>query len=119
MAVALALAIITLTGGLFFVIGWMSLVGSLPPNSFVGIRTPYTRKSPENWLATHRAAAPILIWVGVAALAAGLAFLPFAFLGVLGDGLVLGLVIGLGLLLLVGAITSWLYGTRSARLRPG
>lgn len=115
----LALAVLTLGGALFLVIGWMSLVGSLPPNSFVGIRTQYTRESPENWFATHRAAAPVLIWVGVAVVAAGLAFLPFAVVGVLGDGFILGLVIGLGMLLVVGAIASWMYGTRSARLRPG
>ncbi|MEO6099986.1 MAG: SdpI family protein [Tepidiformaceae bacterium] len=115
----LALAVLTLGGALFLVIGWMSLVGSLPPNSFVGIRTHYTRESPENWFATHRAAAPVLIWVGVAVVAAGLAFLPFAVVGVLGDGFILGLVIGLGMLLVVGAIASWMYGTRSARLRPG
>ena len=115
----LALAVLTLGGALFLVIGWMSLVGSLPPNSFVGIRTQYTRESPENWFATHRAAAPVLIWVGVAVVAAGLAFLPFAVVGVLGDGFMLGLVIGLGMLLVVGAIASWMYGTRSARLRPG
>lgn len=116
---AVALAVVTLAGALFLAIGWMGLVGSLPPNSLVGIRTPYTHKSPENWLATHRAAAPVLIWVGVAVLAAGLAFLPFALFGVLGDRLVLGLVSGLGMLVVVGAVASWLYGTRSARGRPG
>ncbi|MEP7215465.1 MAG: SdpI family protein [Anaerolineaceae bacterium] len=116
---AAALAVVTVAGVLFLVIGWMGLVGSLPPNHLVGIRTPYTHKSAENWFATHRAAAPVLIWVGVAVLAAGLAFLPFALLGVLGDRLVLGLVSGLGMMLLVGAVASWLYGTRTARRRPG
>lgn len=119
MALALVLGFVTLSGALLLLIGWMSLVGRLPPNGLVGIRTPYTRTTPDNWYATHRAAAPVLIWVGVAVLATGLAFFPFAIIGRLSDGLVLGLVIALGLLLLVGAIGSWLYGTRVARRRPG
>ncbi|MEP6871881.1 MAG: hypothetical protein ABI939_08540 [Anaerolineaceae bacterium] len=52
-------------------------------------------------------------------LAAGLAFLPFTIAGSLGHGLVIGLVVALGTLLLMGAIASWLYGTRSARKPPG
>ena len=111
----IALGVVTLAGALFLVLGWMSLVGSLPPNSFAGIRTRYTRQTPENWYAAHRAAAPVLIWVGVAVLAAGLAFLPFAIIGKLAGGLVGGLVTGLGVLLLAGAIGSWLYGTRVGR----
>lgn len=107
-----ALGVVTLAGALFLVLGWMSLVGSLPPNSFAGIRTRHTRQTPENWYAAHRAAAPVLIWLGVAVLAAGLAFLPFAIVGKLADGLVLGLVIGLGSLLLIGAVASWAYGAR-------
>ena len=115
----LVLGLVTLAGALFLVLGWMSLAGSLPPNDVAGIRTSYTRRSPGNWYATHRAAAPVLIWVGVAVLAAGLAFLPFAIAGSLGDGLVIGLVVALGTLLFMGAIASWLYGTRAARVRPG
>ncbi len=111
----LVLGLVTLAGALFLVLGWMSLVGSLPPNRVAGIRTPHTRKSAENWYATHRAAAPVLIWVGVAVLAAGLAFLPFAIAGTVGDGLVEGLSIGLGSLLLVGAVASWVYGKRAGR----
>lgn len=114
---AIVLGVVTLGGALFLVLGWMALVGSLPPNSVAGIRTAYTRASAENWYATHRAAAPVLVWVGVAVLAAGLAFLPFAIVGKLAAGFVGGLVMGLGLLLFVGAIGSWLYGTRVARRR--
>lgn len=113
----LVLGLVTVGGALFLVLGWMSLLGSLPPNGLAGIRTAYTRQSPENWYATHRAAAPVLIWVGVAVLAAGLAFLPFAIIGSLGNGLVVGLVIALGSLLVIGAVASWVYGTQVSRLR--
>ena len=113
----LVLGVITLMGALFLVLGWLSLVGSLPPNGLAGIRTPYTRKSPENWYAAHRAAAPVMIWAGVAVLAAGLAFLPFAIVGSLSGGLVVGLVIALGSMLVIAAVASWVYGTRVARLR--
>ena len=111
----LVLGLVTLGGAVFLVLGWRSLVGTLPPNVVAGIRTPSARKWPENWHATHRAAAPVLIWVGVAVLAAGLAFLPFAIVDKLAGGLILGLVIGLGSLLLIGAVASWVYGTRVGR----
>ena len=112
----LLLGLVTLGGAVFLVVGWMSLVGTLSSNVVAGIRTPSARKWPENWHAPHRAAAPVLIWVGVAVLAAGLAFLPFAIAGTVGDGLVEGLVIGLGSLLLVGAVASWVYGKRAGRM---
>ena len=112
----LVLGLVTAGGAVFLVLGWMSLVGTLPSNVVEGIRTPSARKWPENWHAPHRAAAPVLIWVGVAVLAAGLAFLPFAIAGTVGDGLAEGLVIGLGSLLLVGAVASWVYGKRAGRM---
>ena len=112
----LVLGLVTAGGAVFLVLGWMSLVGTLPSNVVAGIRTPSARKWPENWHAPHRAAAPVLIWAGVAVLAAGLAFLPFAIVGTVGDGLVEGLVIGLGSLLVVGAVASWVYGKRAGRM---
>jgi uncharacterized membrane protein len=113
----IALVLVTLAGALFAVLGWMSLQGTLRPNTWAGIRTPYTRRSPENWYATHRAAAPALIWGGAAVLAAGLAFVPFALAGKLNDGLTGGITIALAALLFVVAIGSWLYGTKVARSR--
>ena len=112
----LVLGLVTLGGAVFLVLGWRSLVGTPRPNLVAGIRTPSARKWPENWHAPHRAAAPVLIWAGVAVLAAGLAFLPFAIAGTVGDGLVEGLSIGLGSLLLVGAVASWVYGKRAGRM---
>ncbi|MBA4180616.1 MAG: hypothetical protein C0506_08525 [Anaerolinea sp.] len=112
---ALALTIATLGGVLFLVLGWMSLLAKLPPNTWAGIRTPYTRKSEENWYATHRAAAPVLIWSGVAVVATGLAFVPFALAGKLDDGLVAVVTFVLAGLLLGGAVGSWFYGTRVAK----
>lgn len=114
---AFGLLTATLGGVLFLALGWMSLQGTLRPNMWAGIRTPYTRENDENWYATHRAAAPVLIWSGVAVLATGLAFLPFALAGKLDDGLVAAVTLVLTGLLLMGALGSWLYGTRVARSR--
>jgi hypothetical protein len=114
---AIALMVATIAGLAFVVVGWLSLQDKLPPNAIGGIRTPYTMKSPENWYATHRAAAPVLIWSGAAAVAAGLAFLPFAVAGVLDDRLAGGVTAALSWLLLAGAVGGWLYGTKVARSR--
>lgn len=116
---AVALGLVSLCGVLFLVLGWMSLLGKLSPNSLAGIRTPYTRKSDENWYATHRAAAPVLIWAGVAVVSAGMAFLPFAVAGKLAGGLTAGVTFALCGLLFVAALGSWLYGTKVARSRSG
>lgn len=113
----LALGLATLGGAVFLVLGWMSLQGRLRPNAWAGIRTPYTRRTAENWYAAHRAAAPALIWSGVAVLASGLAFLPFALAGKLDDGLTAGVTIALACLLLVGAVGGWLYGIKVAKSR--
>lgn len=115
----LALATATLCGVTFLVLGWLSLLGKLHPNRWAGIRTPYTRRSPENWYATHRAAAPVLIWSGVAVVSAGMAFLPFAVAGTLNDGLTATVTIALCGLLFAGAIAGWWYGTRVAKSRAG
>lgn len=96
-------------------LGVLGLLEKLPPNSFAGIRTPYTRSSPENWYRTHRAAAPLLIWGGVAGTMAGLAFLPFAIAGKLGDGLSSGVVVAIAAVLLICCIAGWLYGEHSAK----
>ena len=110
-----ALAAVTAAGAGFLLLGWLSLQNKLPSNAWAGIRTPYTRSSDEAWYATHRAAAPILVWGGVAVLAAGLAFLPFALAGKLGDALTTGVVVALAVMIGATAVAGWVYGTRTAR----
>ncbi len=113
---ALGLGIVALGGLLFVVLGVLSLLEKLPPNAFAGIRTPYTRRSSDNWYATHRAAAPLMIFGGVAVLMAGLAFFPFSLTGHLSDGLATATVIVLVVVLLTTALAAWLFGTRASRM---
>ena len=116
---AWALGLVTLGGILFIVLGWLAWFEKLPPNGVAGIRTRYTRASAENWYRTHHAAGPMLIFGGVAATMAGLAFFPFSVAGKLSNGLALAVVIAVGILLLVTALGSWLFGTRASRAAGG
>lgn len=42
-----------------------NLLGKVTPNYFVGIRTPWTLESPENWERTHRFAARICVGASI------------------------------------------------------
>ena len=46
-----------------------NLLGKTHPNSFVGVRTPWTRKSDYSWEMTHRAAGKMFVALGLAMLA--------------------------------------------------
>lgn len=82
---------------ILLVVGMAAATGRLPGNSFVGIRVPEVRKSPELWRLAHRIAGPFWVF-GAAAWALGACFafiasgwlwvLPafFALLGVYGIG---------------------------------
>jgi uncharacterized membrane protein len=115
MAVGAAFVVVTLAGGAFVFLGWLGLLGKLPPNHFAGIRTPFTRASEENWYVTHRAAGPILVFGGVAVFAAGLSGVPFALLGKLPAGFGLPFVTALTVVLVVTAIVSWQVGVGAAK----
>jgi uncharacterized membrane protein len=112
---ALALAIVTFASGVLVLVGSMALLGRLHRNFVAGIRTRYALASDENWDRTHRAAAPLLIFGGVAGLMAGLAFLPFAAAGVLSNGVAFAACLAIAILLAASAIVGWLVGSRSAR----
>jgi uncharacterized membrane protein len=45
---------------LFLIIG--NFMGNLRPNSFAGIRTPWTLGDPEIWRTTHRIAARMVFY---------------------------------------------------------
>lgn len=90
--------------------GVLSLVGRLPGNDYLGVRTPETRRAPQAWDLANRAAAP-------AFLAAGLVL----GLGVLGAGLIGGWVgAGVVVVALVGALVllnvAGLAGSRAAAI---
>jgi uncharacterized membrane protein len=110
-----ALGLVTVAGILFVVLGWLAWLEKLPPNGVAGIRTRYTRASAENWYKTHHAAGPMLIFGGVAATMVGVAFFPFSVAGKLSNGLALGVVIAIGIVLLFTALGSWIFGTRASR----
>ncbi|MCK9520617.1 MAG: SdpI family protein [Dehalococcoidia bacterium] len=113
------LFVTTLAALLLTVVGFLGLTGKLPRNAWVGIRTPYSMRSDEHWLATHREGAAYLIFAGVAAFAAGAAFVPFALAGKIEDPLAAVVVLGQAVLVLVGALMSWLVGTSRARRQLG
>lgn len=112
---AVGMVLVTFGGLLLVVFGWLSLVQKLPRNGFAGIRTPYTMRSDENWYATHRAAAPLLIFGGVAIFMAGLAFFPFTLAGKVSNGLAAAVTMALIVVLLADVLAAWQLGVRSAR----
>jgi uncharacterized membrane protein len=111
----LVLLLLLLASAIVTVVGILGLLAKLPPNALVGIRTPYTMQSRDNWYAVHRAAAPVLIWGGIAATMTSLAFLPFAVAGKLGTGLVSGIALAVAALLVASAVAGWLFGVRTAK----
>ena len=48
-----------------------NLLGNVPPNYFIGVRTPWTLSSTETWRATHRWAARIMVFGSLALLGVG------------------------------------------------
>lgn len=73
-----------------------NFLGSVQPNYFVGVRTPWTLGDPATWRATHRLAARVLVFGSVGILAVGF-FVPDAVQLVL-------------LLLFVGGLGVWSLG---------
>ena len=115
----LALSLMAAGGIIVAVIGWLGIRGLLPPNHLAGIRTPYTMSSREAWYATHRAGGPVLLATGaIVLLGAVVAITLVALLGLAGLTASV-LPAALAIVLVAGAITSWLVGTRRARRQLG
>jgi uncharacterized membrane protein len=110
-----ALLLVMIGGTLFALVGVLGLVGKLPRNHIAGIRTSYTLSSDEAWEKTHRAAAPFLIFGGVAVAMAGLAFAPFAFAGSIATGVAVAVILVCAALLVGAAFAALFVGTNSAR----
>lgn len=111
---ALALTVITLGGLVFVAVGWLGWLQRLPPNYFAGIRTPFTLRSPENWYRTHHAAAPLLIFGGIAILSIGIACIPFALTDKLPGGFLRVVISAQAGMILATALLSWRIGTSAA-----
>ena len=61
--------VVVLLVGLALVVGatgLLGLLGRLPGNGVLGVRTPETRRSPEAWLVANKAAGPGFLAAGVA-----------------------------------------------------
>lgn len=114
-----ALLLMTLGGAVLVTIGWLGLHGKLPRNHIAGIRTPFTMRSDENWYATHRHGGPMMVFAGVAIVAAGLALLPFAAAGAVSGQLIAATALAMAGVMLFAAVGSWLIGTRRARAELG
>ncbi len=112
---ALALLVGTLGSATAVALGWLGFVGKLPRNRVAGIRTRYTLSSDERWYAVHRSGGPVMLLGAAAALAAGLAFLPFALAGKVDEGLAAAVLIAMVVVVLVAAIGGWLYGVSRAK----
>jgi uncharacterized membrane protein len=109
------LILITLLGVLLAAIGWLGWLQRLPPNHIAGIRTPFTMRSPENWYRTHHAAAPLLIFGGIAVVAVGISCLPFALADKLPGGFVRIVLSAQAGMILATALLSWRMGTSAAK----
>ncbi len=105
----------TLGSATVVAIGWLGFVGKLPRNRLAGIRTSYTLANDERWYAVHRSGGPVMLLGAIAALAAGLAFLPFALAGKVGDALAAGVLIAMAVMLATSALGGWLYGVSRAK----
>ncbi|MGH8430073.1 MAG: SdpI family protein [Solimonas sp.] len=114
---AILFLLTTLASVSLLAIGVMALLGRLPRNHFAGIRTHRTLASDEAWYHAHRVGSAPTIFGSVAALAIGLALLPFVIAGEIGDGLATTILIGQVVLLGGGATLSWLVADRAAQ--PG
>lgn len=76
------MVVVVLLVGLALVVGstgLLALLGRLPGNGVLGVRTPETRRSPEAWELANRAAGPAFLGSGLVLL-----------LGALGGGLIGG-----------------------------
>jgi uncharacterized membrane protein len=114
---AVALLITTLASFALLLIGLMGLLGRLPPNHFAGVRTSATTASDEAWYEAHRVGSAPMIFAAVAALAGGLAVLPFVLADKVSDGVTVAVVVVQAALVVVGALASGIVANRSARQR--
>lgn len=100
---------IIVTGVLLFFVILGNFLGTVRPNYFVGIRTPWTLESPATWRATHRLGGRLMFF-------GSLFLLILQFL--LSEELFLFLLLSSSLLLVVWAfVYSWHYSRTHARTR--
>lgn len=64
-------ALLVVLGAALVFIGWRGLRSQLPPNRYVGVRTPATLRSEEAFELGNRVAAPAMLAGGAVAILAG------------------------------------------------
>jgi len=106
-------ALLVVAGAALVFIGWRGLRGQLPPNRYVGVRTPATLRSEAAFELGNRVAGPAMLAGGAVAILAGVSepLLNTAFSAVLVA--VLGIV-GAFALMVVGGVL----GNRAAEALP-
>ncbi len=116
---AIAFVAMAVGGFTIGIIGRKATEGTLRPNRWAGIRTPYTYSSDEAWYATHRHAGPILERAGFAIAVASLILLVLGMAGVFGPAVAAIGALALTAVMLTAAIAAWWIGTSRARRELG
>lgn len=111
----IVLVVTTLASLSALTVGLMGVLGRLPRNHFAGVRTAATLASDEAWAEAHRIGGAPLIFGAVAAVMAGLAFIPFVLAGEVSTGIAVTIAIVQSVLLGGGGVVSWLMADRAAR----
>lgn len=117
MGLAVGFGVMLLGSVVLVTVGVMGLLGRLPRNPIAGIRTGYTMASDERWMAVHRAAAPAMIFGGVAVASVAMAFFPFAVAGRVPAGTGSAVAIALCVAILFLVVMAAVIGTRSAKAK--
>ncbi|KAA0918300.1 SdpI family protein [Dietzia sp. ANT_WB102] len=110
---AVLVVVVVFLVGLALVLGGTgvaALIGKLPGNGVLGVRTPETRRSPEAWELANRAAAPSFLGSGLVLLLGALA------LGLIG-GWIGGLVVVVSIVFALALLSvAGLAGARAAAM---
>ena len=108
-----------LGAGALAVVGRKSTNGTLPPNRWAGIRTPYTFSSEDAWYSTHRHAGPVLERSGVIVAVAAVGCLILALVEVFTVALAAVAALVLSTAMVAAALYAWAHGTARARRELG
>lgn len=117
MVFGILLTVAALAGFAMAFLGYMGLLGKLPPNGYAGIRTSFTMATSENWYDTHKAASPVMMFGGILVFSVALAFLPFAYAGEVSGTVGFVVVVLCGVLTIMTTALGWYAGTAYAAAR--
>ena len=104
-----------LGGAAVAVVGALGTARRLPRNRWAGVRLPVTMASDAAWEAAHRAAGPVLLAGGAAAMLASLSLLPFALSGRLGAEAAAAFGAALAAVIMLTAVAATVVAVRGAK----